>query len=565
MKETPLHIAALNGSAEAVAALLAVNSAMASEVDIRGRTALVLAEKRGIPEVIKALGGDAKTDTPQKPTLLVHHPLCLEHHTCPAPITRSSDDPPPENVVRLQVLADKDLGTLRQTEFDSLTWMKAPRGAISDILRCHEYSYLQKLKTMCASLGEDEVGNLDGAGGDTAVSKRSYEAAMHAAGSVVAAVDKVMDGDVQNAFCAVRPPGHHTGPGGVVAGVRDPVGSHGFCLFNNVATGAAYALHNYRNKGIKKVALVDFDVHHGNGTEAMCDGVLPKTLKKQVKLMDCEVTMETPSYHPWLDEEDPHRVMFASTHGYGQSHEDPRAGHFFPGTGSTRNTRNDEAARTDLKTWNHFKFDALDKSTHGEAGPWIVDVAFSGPCRRRKLWKSAWRDHIIPALIEFSPDMLFISAGFDAHKRDTINQGYIGVEEDDYAWLTRELVKVANTCSQGRVISVLEGGYRVQGLAVSPFGRSVAAHMRQLVHPTKEKWNKEDAEWERQEEERKEQERIQKQKEKQEALQRLHEQQAQARQAAEELATQEALKSAAEAPAEVEPDAKRQKVEGDAA
>ena len=290
----------------------------------------------------------------------------------------------------------------------------------------------------------------------------------------------------------------------------------------------------------------------------MCDLVLPKTYKKQVKLMDCEAEMAMPRYKPWLDEDDPHRVMFASTHGYGQSHDDPRGGFFFPGTGSTRNTRQNAAARTDLKTWGHFKFDELDHSTHGEAGPWICDVAFSGPCRRRKLWRSAWRDHIIPALVAFEPNMIFISAGFDAHKRDLINQGYIGVEEEDYAWLTRELVKVANTCCNGRIVSVLEGGYRVQGLAVSPFGRSVAAHMRELVEPTREKWRQEDAEWERQDEERKEQERqariAERQREREAAMALAAQQQAEAAAAAARLAEQEAAEA-------TEPDAKRPKTE----
>jgi len=576
-----LHLAAHAGGAPAANALLLACSEASELQDIYGRTPTALARRRGDSAMLSALGesgGQAEAKT-----VVVVHPLCERHHTCPAPISRASDDIPPENVLRLGVLCDKDVGVLRAAEFENVRWLDAPRATISDLLRCHEYSYLEKLRTTCERLSEDEegnpigVGNLDCEGGDTVVTKQSYEAALRASGSVVEAVDQVMSGQATNAFCAVRPPGHHTGPGGIVPGHHDPVGSHGFCLVNNVATGAAYALNVYRNQGIQKVALVDFDVHHGNGTEAMCDGVLPKTLKKKVNLMDCEVTINVPAFRPWLDDKDPDRIFFASTHGYGQSRDEgPRSSHFFPGTGSTKNTRRNEDAATHRKTWQHFEFDPLDSSTHGEKGPWVLDVGFAGPCKRRKLWRSAWRDHILPAMAAFEPDMIFISAGFDAHRRDGINLGFICLEDEDFSWLTRELVKLANKCCQGRVVSVLEGGYRVQGLTVSPFGRSVTEHMRELSGATHEVWDAAEGEFERAEEVRLEEERLAHQMKMREAAEA--EAQAAAEAAAAAAMEADAKPEAANAEEdtienlfgedvndpEPEPDAKRQRMDEDA-
>ncbi|EED93251.1 histone deacetylase 1 HDAC Hda1p [Thalassiosira pseudonana CCMP1335] len=251
---------------------------------------------------------------------------------------------------------------------------------MADVLKVHEYTYIEKTSQLCASIPDhpNAIQTLDA---DTTVSRWSFEAALRAAGSVCEAVDKVMSGDFRNAFCAVRPPGHHAGPRGIVTCPNDPDGSHGFCLLNNVAIGAAYARSMYRNDGIKKVAIIDFDVHHGNGTEDIVRQITPI-------------------------------VFFASTHGYGPRDREIPAG-------------------------------ADDTYNHG--------------LQRLEL-RDSYRKNVIPALLDFNPDMIFISAGFDAHRKDTMNFGYVGMIEEDYEWLTEQLVKVANTCCNGRVVSVLEGG-----------------------------------------------------------------------------------------------------------
>lgn len=152
---------------------------------------------------------------------------------------------------------------------------------------------------------------------DTAVSRWSFEAALRAAGGVCDAVDKVVSGDFRNAFCAVRPPGHHAGPRGIVRCSNDQEGSHGFCLLNNVAIGAAYARSMYRNDGIRKVAIIDFDVHHGNGTEEIIRQLVPTIESAVVRTPFAVGELSTPKYRPWLDETDVNDVFFASTHGYG--------------------------------------------------------------------------------------------------------------------------------------------------------------------------------------------------------------------------------------------------------
>jgi len=168
---------------------------------------------------------------------------------------------------------------------------------------------------------------------DTIMSKESYEAAMYAAGAACRAVDGIMAGECRNAFCVVRPPGHHAGPRGIVTCEHeDPDGgSHGFCLFNNVAVAAAYARHVYRHRGIQRVAILDFDVHHGNGTEALVRNLEPTTVTNKMSTLFGDVTMESPSYKPWLDEDDSSNVFFCSMHGYGHG--------FYPSSGRTGSDR----------------------------------------------------------------------------------------------------------------------------------------------------------------------------------------------------------------------------------
>jgi acetoin utilization deacetylase AcuC-like enzyme len=170
---------------------------------------------------------------------------------------------------------------------------------------------------------------------DTAVSRWSFEAAMRAAGSLCEAVDRVVAGDkIRNAFCAVRPPGHHAGPRGIVRCANDlDAGSHGFCLLNNVCIGAAYARSMYRNEGIQKVAIIDFDVHHGNGTEEIVRQLIPGIEKGAIRTPFAFGEISSPTYHPWLDETDVDNVFFASTEGI------RHAGMVLPGIGKDQYVR----------------------------------------------------------------------------------------------------------------------------------------------------------------------------------------------------------------------------------
>jgi acetoin utilization deacetylase AcuC-like enzyme len=226
---------------------------------------------------------------------------------------------------------------------------------------------------------------------DTAVSPGSGEAALRAAGAVVAAVDAVVGGRAKNAFCAVRPPGHHAEPG-------TPMG---FCLFGNVAIGA---LHARAAHGLRRIACVDFDVHHGNGTQAMF-------------------------------ERDPD-LFYASTHQWP----------LYPGTGAAE-----------------------------ERG--VADNVVNAPLRPHadgEAFRRAFERAILPALDRFAPELLLVSAGFDAHARDPL--AALNLEEDDFAWVTAALAEVARAHAGGRIVSALEGGYDLEAL-----GRSAAAHVTALM------------------------------------------------------------------------------------
>ncbi|MGQ8364887.1 histone deacetylase family protein [Glaciecola sp. 1036] len=222
---------------------------------------------------------------------------------------------------------------------------------------------------------------------DTIMMEHTLNAALYAAGAGRDAVDLVMQGDAPSVFCAVRPPGHHAGY----------ASSSGFCLFNNIAIAAKYALKKYN---LSRVAIVDFDVHHGNGTE--------------------DIVKDDP------------RIMFCS------SFQHP----FYPFTG-------------DGETPKHIINVPIDAGTQGSVYREKVD-----------LW---WQ-----ALDEFAPELVFISAGFDAHAEDDL--GHLRLVEDDYAYLTRKICEVAKNHAQGRVVSMLEGGYALSALA-----RSVVAHIKVLL------------------------------------------------------------------------------------
>jgi acetoin utilization deacetylase AcuC-like enzyme len=373
---------------------------------------------------------------------------------------------------------------------------------------------VETISQLCSSVPDhpNAVAHLDA---DTTMSRWSFEAALRAAGSVCEAVDKVVSGDFRNAFCAVRPPGHHAGPRGIVRCANDPDGgSHGFCFLNNVAIGAAYARSMYRNEGIRKIAIVDFDVHHGNGTEEIIRQLVPGVEKSVIRTPFAVGELGAPRYRPWLDETDVHDVFFASTHGYGprglEFADTPQGGWFYPASGkghisdAIKNPSVVEAPNmTDFlssQTWTRMGEDARANCCR------ILNCGLGLPGRdavpgmQRLEVRDTYRQQILPHLREFDPDIIFISAGFDAHKKDSMNFGYVGMVEDDYEWVTEQLVRLANTCCNGRIVSVLEGGYKIHGGIVSPFARSVAAHVRGLSDGgrSRELYDLQDCEWESQ-------------------------------------------------------------------
>jgi acetoin utilization deacetylase AcuC-like enzyme len=269
--------------------------------------------------------------------------------------------------------------------FDDLDRREAPLATVDQIALMHPRDHVERV---LASVPESGLVQLDG---DTSMSPGSGEAALRAVGGVCAAVDAVVGGKAANAFCAGRPPGHHAEP-------EKPMG---FCLFNNVAIAAAHARAVY---GLKRVAVMDFDVHHGNGTQAM-----------------------------FWNEPD---LMFASTH------QMP----LYPGTGSRQ-----------------------ERGAHGT----IVNAPLPGGADG-EAFRAEMTKIILPALDAFAPELLIISAGFDAHADDPL-AGLCFVE-DDYAWATEALMEIAARHAGGRVVSSLEGGYDLDALAAS-----AAAHVWVLM------------------------------------------------------------------------------------
>jgi len=305
-------------------------------------------------------------------TALFTHPACLGHDTGIGH---------PECVDRLRVV----LRALEDEAFMLLDRREAPAATEEQIARAHPAPHFARIMGGLPAHGH---AMLDG---DTVVCPASGEAALRAAGAVVAAVDAVAAGEVRNAFCAVRPPGHHA----------EPDKAMGFCLFNNAAVGA---LHARAAHGLERVAVIDWDVHHGNGTEAAFEA-------------------------------DP-ALFYASTHQWP----------LYPGTGAR-----EHAGR------------------HGN----VVNVPL--PARSASAeFRHGVQTWILPALRAFRPDLVIISAGFDAHRRDPL--AGLHLVEDDFVWATRRLCEIADEACGGRVVSVLEGGYDLQALAAS-----AAAHVRELM------------------------------------------------------------------------------------
>ncbi len=306
-------------------------------------------------------------------TAYISHPLSLKHDMgahhpeCPARVHAIED----------QLIAAGLMDYLQRHE--------APAATNEQLLRVHEEGYIDSI---AASAPQQGIVYLDD--GDTAMNPFSYQAALHAAGAVVLGVDLVMAGKAENAFCNIRPPGHHA----------ERARAMGFCIFNNVAVGAAHALAQH---GLQRVAIADFDVHHGNGTENI--------------------------FH------DEPRVMLCSTFQHP----------FYPYRGA--DSGNDHIINVPLAA-----------GTDGEG------------------FRAAVTRHWLPALERFQPELLLISAGFDAHRDD--DMAMLRLSEVDYQWVTVELKRIAEKYAQGRIVSVLEGGYELHAL-----GRSALAHIKVLSGP----------------------------------------------------------------------------------
>ena len=273
---------------------------------------------------------------------------------------------------------------------DALERREPTPASVAELELAHDRLYIAALRGLTEELQEEVA-----AGGpshraldpDTAINIHSWEAALMAAGAARDATDAVLAGELENAFCAVRPPGHHACRSRAM----------GFCLFNNVALAARYALERH---GLQRVAIIDFDVHHGNGTEDIVAG-------------DDRILMCSFYQHPFYPE------------------------------------------------WPHSTAANLVN---------LPVPAYTKGMDIRELVEAAW----LPRLEAHRPEMIFISAGFDAHREDDLGQ--LGLVEHDYAWMTERLKAVAQRHAQGRIVSVLEGGYNLSAL-----GRSVEAHLRVLA------------------------------------------------------------------------------------
>jgi acetoin utilization deacetylase AcuC-like enzyme len=305
-------------------------------------------------------------------TLLLSHPASLNHQTPPGH---------PERPDRIRAVDE----TLSESRFDKLARELSPEGSLELVTLCHNEHYVDELRDIAPSKGQVYLD------GDTSMSPGTWEAVMRAVGGAVAATDAVMTGAHHNAFVAMRPPGHH-------AETARPMG---FCFFDHAAIAARYAQRKY---GIARAAVVDFDVHHGNGTQDIF----------------------------WADP----TVMYCSTH------QMP----LFPGTGATG-----------------------ERGEHDN----IVNAPLAPEDGGAK-FRAAFENAILPNLRKFSPELIIISAGFDAHYRDPLAS--LNLRGEDFGWVTRKLIDIAETSAGGRIVSVLEGGYDLQGLK-----ESVAEHVTALM------------------------------------------------------------------------------------
>lgn len=301
---------------------------------------------------------------------MISHNACLAHDT---------GQGHPECVRRLSAINDRFVMTGLA---DVLRHFDAPEATDEQLLRVHTRSHIEHVASMLPSDGYERLDP------DTVISPGSLAAARRAAGAVVQAVDLVAGGEFESAFCCVRPPGHHA----------ESNRAMGFCLFNNIAVGAAHALQQH---DLERIAVVDFDVHQGNGTEEMFS--------------------------------DDDRVLFCSTFQHP----------FYPYTTVLENAAN----RVNVPL---------------DAGAGSAE------------FRAAIDDHWLPALEDFQPQMVFVSAGFDAHRDDDMS--HVNLTDADYRWVSERIVDVAASSAGNRIVSALEGGYELNSLA-----RCVELHVRVLM------------------------------------------------------------------------------------
>jgi acetoin utilization deacetylase AcuC-like enzyme len=324
------HLAVRHAAWKSFTEILSLGSeAILQLVDGQGHTPAYIAESCKVSEQFEAVKA-GQIPLKVKQTLLLTHEACFEHAALPA-----EERTDPRQLVaqqksqaevphRLEVLVGAR-GALTTDYFTQRVTLVSdfPEAPIADVLRVHDYTYIHRLQKALNSA--EGLEHLDR---DTLINESSFEAALVAAGSVIYAVDQVLDGQFTTAFCAVRPPGHHAGPFGEVKS-DDPSSSSGFCLLNNVAIGAAYAIGVYRDI-VKKVAIVDFDVHHGNGTQAILENLKPNRISNKLHLDFATAEVKTYSYKPWLGDADSDNVRFFSSHGYGRD----EFSIFYPASGS---------------------------------------------------------------------------------------------------------------------------------------------------------------------------------------------------------------------------------------
>ena len=385
--------------------------------------------------------------------------------------------------------------TLEHTACESIFFYESNRkSCLNDILKCHDLDYIQKLRDLCrtkpnnSSFKKHEThektekgmnipkiiskmdttnplyknffntnyqSHLRKLDTDTYINEYSFENIFNTTGCVLDAVDWVLQDKVKNAFVLTRPPGHNAGYFGQVENT-----SSGFCLVNNIAIGAAYAKNKYRNE-IVKVAIFDFDVHHGNGTEEIVQMLNSKTFEKKfVYEKLCELKTRNIKQINWSDGDDAKNVLYISTHIFNEE-KNKNKNNFYPFTGSTESNTN-------------------KISPVYPGGIYNIPIVPKNNLITGNEYRNIIKTKVIPRLYEFKPDIIFLSAGFDCHENEMINEKYISLNEFDYAFITQQIQFVANKFCKGRVISVLEGGYNISAIIISSFGQSVFTHTRFL-------------------------------------------------------------------------------------